>query len=450
MILSKKSYNFLKKDISIKNHLSSKENIRSDRNNDPTRQIAFDTVCQIFDWKHLPLETALKNALPVDVDQRDKAAAYRLIVCILRKKGTLEALVEPFLKRSPPQQVLWIILLGVAQILFLETPIHAAIYTSVELARHNGFAKFTGLVNAVLRRISENGPSILKDLDQNRLNIPAWLWKSWNQAGFNPRQLATLLDSEPPLDMHFKTNATVPEGGVQLMNNHWRYSCHVKVEQLDGYQEGQFWIQDIAASLPAYLLNVKENEKVADLCAAPGGKTAQLIQAGGNVVAVEKKSIRLKRLKENLNRLQMDAVLVLGDAGSLNYQNEFDAILLDAPCSATGIFRRHPDVLHLKKENEIQSLVKIQRKLIGAAISYLKKGGRLVYSVCSLQRSEAEEQAEFFRNLPGVRALPFTQKEIPFLTEALTEEGWIRTLPSMWQEKGGMDGFFIARFVKED
>lgn len=440
----------MKKDTLNKNYLSGKKTIQPTKKNDPTRQIAFETLCQIFDRKHLSLENALKNVDSVEVEQRDKAAAYRLTVCVLRKKGTLEALVEPFFKRPPPQQVLWIILLGAAQILFLETPLHAAIYTSVELARHNGFAKFTGLVNAVLRRVADNGQKMLEELDQNRLDLPAWLWKSWNQAGFNPRQLATLLNEEPPLDVHFKIEAKVPEGGIQLTDHQWRYSGHVKVEQLDGYQEGQFWIQDFAASLPAYLLNVQKNEKVADLCAAPGGKTAQLIQTGGKIVAVEKKSIRLKRLKENLDRLQMDAELIRGDAGNLDYQNEFDAILLDAPCSATGIFRRHPDVLHVKKESEIQNLVRIQQELIKATIRYLKKGGRLIYSVCSLQRAEAEEQVEFIKKLPGVRELPFIQKEIPFLTEALTKEGWVRTLPSMWSEKGGMDGFFIARFMKED
>lgn len=413
------------------------------------RQVAFLVVCQILEWPFVPLETALQNALPEDIEQRDRAAAYRLVVCFLRQKGTLTALIEPFLKRSPPERVLWIIMLGATQILFLDTPPHAAIHTTVELARQNDFPKFTGLVNAILRRLSEKGQTLLSELDQARLNIPVWLWQEWSDAKFEPRQLAQVLNEEPPLDIHLKSNAIIPEGGEKLIDGHWRYVKGTKVENLEGYQEGHFWVQDFSSSLPALLLKVQEGEKIADLCAAPGGKTAQLIQAGGKVVAIEKKAKRLERLRENLKRLQMEAELVLGDAADLSYQEEFDAILLDAPCSATGIFRRHPDVLHLKAEKEIKTLIPIQRKLIQAALTYLKQGGRLIYSVCSLQRIEAEEQAAFIMSLPGVKPMPFQPDEIPFLPQALTPEGWVRTLPFMWAERGGMDGFFIARFVKE-
>ncbi len=448
-LLIKRNYNFEK--IKLNNQPPFKKNlVQKTTYKDYTRQIAFDAICQLFEWKQFSLEAAIQQVLPSNVEQRDKAAAYRLIVCFLRKKGTLEALVESFLKRSPPQKILWIIGLGAAQILFLNTSLHAAINTSVELARHNGFVKFTGLVNAVLRRISDQGQIMLDKLDQNRLDIPVWLWKVWSKAGFDPCRLAEMLNKEPPLDIHFKKDFTVHQDGKKLIDNHWRFPCHVKVDQIEGYQKGCFWVQDIAASLPALLLNVQKNEKVADLCAAPGGKTAQLIETGAKVVAVEKKESRLKRLKGNLDRLNMQAELVLGDAGNLPYKDEFDAILLDAPCSATGIYRRHPDVLRLKRESDVQNLIVLQQKLIKATITYLKKGGRFIYSVCSLHPAEAEEQMSYIQTLSGVRPLFFTQEEIAFLPQALTREGWIRTLPFMWYDKGGMDGFFIARFVKEN
>ncbi|EUK19315.1 RsmB/NOP family class I SAM-dependent RNA methyltransferase [Commensalibacter papalotli (ex Servin-Garciduenas et al. 2014)] len=414
---------------------------------DDTRQIAFEAISQVLE-KNRSLDVVLDQLLSRHADARDKAAAYRLIVCCLRQKGVLEAIIEPLLRRAPPQKVLWILLLGVAQIIFLETPRHAAINTTVNLTRKNGFSGFTGLVNAVLRKVADKGQESLEGLDQERLNLPTWLWQEWDKAGFNPRKLAQCLSYEVPLDLSVKAGITPPEGGTFLCADSYRYPVGTKVNTLPGFNDGQFWVQDVAASLPAFLLRVQNGEKVADLCAAPGGKTAQLIIAGGQVVAVEKDPKRIKRLKENLDRLQLQAKIVQSDAAQLNYKAEFDAILLDAPCSATGIFRRHPDVLHIKKSKEVGALVKIQRELIEAALQYLKPGGRLMYSVCSLQAQEAEEQARYIATLPGVTAQPFTSEDIPFLPESLTEEGWIRTLPFMWSEKGGLDGFFVARFKK--
>lgn len=415
---------------------------------DDTRQIAFDALCLVLE-KNRSLDAVLDQLLSRHADTRDKAAAYRLIVCCLRQKGVLEAVIEPLLRRAPPQRVLWILLLGAAQIIFLETPRHAAINTTVNLTRKNGFPGFTGLVNAVLRKIADQGQECLEGLDQERLNLPAWLWQEWEKAKFNPRKLAQCLSYEVTLDLSVKPDVTAPEGGEFLCAESYRYPVGTKVNALPGFDEGQFWVQDVAASLPALLLNVQQKEKVADLCAAPGGKTAQLIMAGGQVVAVEKDSKRIKRLKENLKRLQLQAKIVQSDAAQLEYINEFDAILLDAPCSATGIFRRHPDVLHIKKAKEVANLVKVQRELIQAALRYLKPGGRLMYSVCSLQSQEAEEQAKYMMGLPDLMPQLFTAEDIPFLPEAVTKEGWIRTLPFMWSDKGGVDGFFMARFIKK-
>lgn len=415
---------------------------------DDTRQIAFEAICQVLE-KNRSLDAVLDQLLSRHADSRDKAAAYRLIVCCLRQKGVLETIIEPLLRRAPPQRVLWILLLGVAQIIFLETPRHAAINTTVNLTRKNGFSGFTGLVNAVLRKIADQGPACLEGLDQERLNLPSWLWQEWDKAGFNPRKLAQCLSHEVPLDLSVKPDISPPEGGAFLCADSYRYPVGTKVNMLPGFEEGQFWVQDVAASFPASLLRVQKGEKVADLCAAPGGKTAQLIIAGGDVIAVEKDPKRIKRLRENLDRLQLRAKIVQSDAAKLEYKEEFDAVLLDAPCSATGIFRRHPDVLHIKKAKEVTALVKVQRELIQAALRYLKPGGRLIYSVCSLQSQEAEDQARYITSLPNIIAQPFTAEDIPFLPESLTKEGWIRTLPFMWSDKGGLDGFFVAKFMKQ-
>ncbi|MDI2091561.1 RsmB/NOP family class I SAM-dependent RNA methyltransferase [Commensalibacter oyaizuii] len=414
---------------------------------DDTRQIAFEAVCQVLE-RNRSLDVVLDSLMTRHADERDKAAAYRLIICVLRQKGTLEAIIEPLLRRAPPQRVLWILLLGVAQIIFLDTPKHAALNTTVNLTRKNGLAGFTGLVNAVLRKVVDKGQTCLEELDQDRLNLPSWLWQEWKQAGFDPRKLAQCLAYEVPLDLSIKLGVSPPVGGERLLEGSYRYPVGTKVSSLSGFEEGNFWVQDVAASLPALLLNVQKGEKIADLCAAPGGKTAQLIVAGGQVTAVEKDPKRILRLQENLKRLQLNAEIIQKDASKLAYEEIFDAILLDAPCSATGIFRRHPDVLHIKKSKDINALVSIQRQLIQAALTYLKVGGRLIYSVCSLQIREAEEQAKYIASLPGVKSLPFTTEDVSFLPESLTKEGWVRTLPYMLQDKGGLDGFFIARFQK--
>lgn len=414
---------------------------------DDTRQIAFEAICQVMESSR-SLDIAFETPLARQANIRDRSAAYRLANCVLRNKGSLDAVIEPFLQKSPPLQLKWILLLGSAQILFLDTPHHAAVDTSVNLARNNNLARFTGVVNAVLHKIIRQQPQILEGIDRARLNLPNWLWQSWSKAGFEPRKIAACFDVEAPLDLTLRLGSMAPEGGVKLPNGSWRYPASTKVTTLQGFNEGQFWVQDFAATLPALLLNVQPNEKIADLCAAPGGKTAQLIQTGGKVTAVEKEEKRLRVLNNNLDRLHLSADIVHADATKLEYRDYFDAILLDAPCSATGILRRHPDVLYLKKPKNIMTLVKMQRNLIHSVLLYLKPGGRFIYSVCSLQCEEAEEQAKWIESLPGVKGMPFEKEEISFLPQALTKEGYIRTLPYFWLDQGGMDGFFMARFCR--
>ena len=411
---------------------------------DPTRAIAFDVLVAVTERRR-PLEEALDQADSSGlVPLRDRAAAHRLAATVLRRMGTLDAVLEPFLAKAPPSRVRLALLIGAAQLLILETPPHAAVGTVVSLVRERGLAPFAGLVNAVLRRVATAGAGGLEGLDAPRLDVPAWLWSSW---GSNARQIAEALVAEAPLDLTMANGAAVPEGGALLPTGSVRFPAGTRVADLAGYADGAFWVQDAAAALPAMLLRAAAGEHVADLCAAPGGKTAQLASTGARVLAVERDGQRLTRLRQNLARLRLEADAIEADAATWAPPQKLDAILLDAPCSATGTARRHPDVLRLKRQSDVASLVEGQDRLIEAAARMLRPGGRLVYAVCSLQPEEGEQRAQAASRF-GLEPSPFGLDELAALPEARSPEGWLRTHPGMWPELGGMDGFFAARFIR--
>ena len=417
---------------------------------DPTRDIAFDILVSVLDRRR-SLEDALDGA-PASVPARDRAAAHRLAATVLRRLGTLDAVLEPLLKRAPPPPVRLVLLLGAAQLLFLQTPAHAAVGTVVDLARRRRLAPFAGLVNAVLRRVADAGEGALAGLDQARLDVPAWLWTSW---GRGARRIAEAIRQEAPLDLTLRKGASTPEGGILLPNGTVRLPAGTRVAELPGYEEGAFWVQDAAASLPARLLAPQPGERIADLCAAPGGKTAQLAAAGADVTALDRDGGRLARLRLNLQRLSLPATVIEADATEWWPDELFDAVLLDAPCSATGTVRRHPDVLRSRRPSDLVPLQQAQDRLIAAASAMLRPGGRLIYAVCSMQREEGEARidAALVSGLlsgrdSGLRLDPFSEAELMMLPEARTSQGFLRTHPGLWAEHGGMDGFFAARLVK--
>lgn len=403
---------------------------------DSTREAAFALLTAVLDH-HRPLEEAL-DALPA-MDARDHAAGHRLAAAVLRRMGTLDAALEPHLRRAPPFAVRHILRLGAAGLLLLDTPPHAAVGTAVELARHHRLAPFAGLINAVLRRVADAGPAALEGLDSPRLDTPAWLWTAWGPAA---RAIAEALESPAPLDITLRPGAPPPPGGTALPTDSWRYPAGTRVRDLAGFEEGAFWVQDAAAALPARLLQVRPGERVADLCAAPGGKAAQLAAAGAELVAVEREPARMERLRENFARLKLSATFVTADATDWHPEGLFDAVLLDAPCSATGTARRHPDVLHLKRPRDLGPLVATQAHLLEAAAALLRPGGRLVYAVCSLQPEERHATG------PGLLPDPIRPEEVPGLESALTPQGTLVTTPALWPERGGLDGFFVARMVR--
>ena len=396
---------------------------------DPTRLAAFDLLVAVLD-KRRTLDEALAS-LPA-MEPRDKAAGHRLAAAVLRRAGTLDAVLEPFLRKAPPDPVRHILRIGAAALLLLETPAHAAVATAVDLARARGLSPFTGLINAVLRKLT---PAALEGLDSPRLDTPPWLWASW---GRDARAIAEAHQLEAALDLTLKPGAEPPPGGERLPTGSWRYPPGTRVAELPGFAEGDFWVQDAAAALPALLLAPQPGERIADLCAAPGGKTAQLSAAGATVFAIEQSATRLPRLRENLARLNLPATILQVDATTWQPDAPLDAVLLDAPCSATGTIRRHPEVAHLRRPRDVAAMAEQQARLLAAAVAMLRPGGRLIYAVCSLQPEEGPAQFAAALATLALSPAPFEPGVLP-----LTPEGWLRTTPAQ-----GTDGFFVARALR--
>ena len=410
---------------------------------DPTRESAFDLLTAVLE-RNRPLEEAL-DGLPA-LESRDRSAAHRLAAAVLRRMGTLDAVLEPFLRKEPPDPVRSVLRIGAAGLLLLETPVHAAVGTAVSLAKRRGLTPFAGLINAVLRKVAEAGPAALDDLDSPRLDTPAWLWTAWGQAA---RAIATAHQNEAPLDVTLKPGEPAPDGGTLLPTGSVRFPAGTRVADIAGFETGAWWVQDAAAALPVRLLAARPGERIADLCAAPGGKTAQLVAAGAAVTAIERDPRRMDRLAANLQRWGLHADVVNADATVWTPPSLFDAVLLDAPCSATGTIRRHPDVARVKRPRDVQTVTVAQDALLYAAAAMLRPGGRLIYAVCSLQYEEGAPRIAAAVARGRLRHDPFRADELAALPEGLTKDGFLRTNPGFWRDRGGMDGFFAARMIKD-
>jgi 16S rRNA (cytosine967-C5)-methyltransferase len=338
--------------------------------------------------------------------------------------------------------------------LFLRTPPHAAVATSVDLAHHRGLLSHKGLVNAVLRRLSVEGVGRVERQDAPRLNTPDWLWHSWSRAYGEgvARAIASAHLKEAPLDVTVRADDEAWCEKLQAMKlptGSLRRAAGGSVVSLPGYAEGAWWIQDAAASLPARLLDGIAGRQVVDLCAAPGGKTAQLVNAGAHVTAIDRSTRRLDRLVTNLHRLGLSVSAIAADALTWRPNHPVDAVLLDAPCTATGAIRRHPDVPHLKQPEDVARLAVVQENLLRAAVDMLRPGGTLVYCTCSLEPEEGSERVEaLLRSGAPVARRPLDPAEINTPPEWVTGEGDLRTLPCHLAEYDGVDGFYSARLTK--
>jgi 16S rRNA (cytosine967-C5)-methyltransferase len=394
--------------------------------------------------------------------ERDRALTRALAATVLRRLGTLRYLVSLFLERGPPAQAPFVetaLLIGAAQILFLQIPDHAAVDLSVRLVRADREAMhFAGLVNAVLRRLAREGAERLAALDPIVLDTPDWLLARWIETYGEPtaRAIATANSHEPALDLTVKSD---PEtwaarlSGRVMPTRTVRAIAHGTVTALPGFAEGAWWVQDAAAALPVRPFGDLAGRRVADLCAAPGGKTAQLAAAGAHVIAVDRSQARLNRVRENLARLSLTADLICADVATWTTEQKFDAVLLDAPCSSTGTIRRHPDVPWLKRAADIAALSRVQGQLIERALALTKSGGTLIYCTCSLEPEENEHiVAAVLSGNGGVRRVPIKAGEIFGMTEFISKDGDLRTLPCHLPDPdsrlAGLDGFYAARLEK--
>jgi 16S rRNA (cytosine967-C5)-methyltransferase len=353
------------------------------------------------------------------------------------------------------------LLIGAAQILWMDVPDHAAVDLSVRLVQSDRrAAKYAGLVNAVLRRCAREGQPLIDEVKSQTLDVPPWLLSRWiaHYGESAAREIAVALSYEPSLDITVKADAEQWASrlhGEMLPTGTVRTLLQGSVTMLPGFAEGQWWVQDAAAALPARLFGDVAGKSILDLCAAPGGKTAQLAQLGARVTAVDRSPGRMARLRENFARLSLQVETVVTDAAEWQGANSggFDGILVDAPCSSTGTIRRHPDVAWLRQEADIAPLVGLQKRLLQKAVTLLKSGGTLVYCTCSLEPEEGEAAiSALLATEPAVRRAPIEPSEVAGLTEILNAEGDLRTLPSHLphqdQRLGGLDGFYAARLVK--
>lgn len=385
----------------------------------------------------------------------DKAFAQLLVKTTMRRLNQIDDLLRHFVDRAPSPRIVHTLRLGVAQLIWLDTPPHAAVHSAVEMTKQLRMEKFSGLVNAVLKRVVKEGPAIIEKQDAARLNTPDWLWNIWASAygEENTRKIAEMHLSEPPLDITVKSD---PEhwakelGGVVLPTGSVRLREARGLTQMPGFAEGRWWVQDMAATLPARLLGDVREKRVIDLCAAPGGKTAQLASAGAIVSAVDRSKDRIAMLKTNVHRLKLQADYVITDASKWLPSFAPDAILLDAPCSATGTLRRHPDVAWHRSPEDIARLTETQRTMLDHALGMLSIGGTLVYSVCSLQPEEGEKQIDaLLKQRKDVQLVPVLPATLGGLAQCITARGEVRTLPCHLPELGGMDGFYAAVLTKK-
>lgn len=442
-------------------------NAVSDKPGLPARQAATRLLAAIID-RHTSLDGLLDpvngNRAFRDLSQADQALVRALLQATLRHLPLIEAFIGRLVEKPLPdgaRNLAHILHIAATQILYLDTPDHAAVDIAVEQARRDPRSRrFTSLVNAVLRRMAREKTRVLPELDATIVNAPLWFAERL-QAAYGDRTTAILKahGTEPAIDFTVKSD---PQswaerlGGVVLPTGSVRVAqIDRPITQLPGFSEGQWWVQDAAASIPARLLGAVENRRVADLCAAPGGKTAQLAAAGAAVTAVDLSQNRLKRLMENMDRLQLHVDIRQADILTWQVETPFDGILLDAPCSSTGTVRRHPDIPWTKSPDDIEKLADLQERMLMKAVTLVKPGGRIVFSNCSLDPREGEEvTTRVLDALPQLARHPVDPKVLPGLEQAITADGEIRTTPAMLPDDNprlaGLDGFFASVLVLAD
>jgi 16S rRNA (cytosine967-C5)-methyltransferase len=430
----------------------------------PARRVAADLLDGVLRRRRALDELLAGAQMPAEfasLPERDRALARQIVGTALRRLGSLRSVLDQCLDHGSPREaprVETALLVGATQLLFLDVPDHAAVDLAVRLAQSDRrAARYDRLVNAVLRRIARGGADMLAGADALALDTPGWLMARWTRhyGAETARAIALANRSEPPLDLTVKADpeawatrleaTLLPTGSLRLIPSG-------PISQLPGYDEGAWWVQDAAAALPVRLFGDVAGQAIADLCAAPGGKTAQLASLGALVTAVDRSPTRLERLRENLARLSLNAEIVMEDASAWQGRS-FDGVLIDAPCSSTGTIRRHPDIAWLKQEGDLAGLANLQARLLRQAISLTKPGGTIVFCTCSLEPEEGEALiARLLADETGLRCVPIEPAEVAGHQELINPAGELRTLPCHFPASeprlGGLDGFYAVRLVR--
>ena len=421
-----------------------------------TRKKAIEILVKILE-NNKPLDNAFEESTKKSshfskLINEDKSFCRLLISTTLRNLISIDYLLTKFLSKplnKTPFKVLMILRINVAQSFFLKTPDHAVVNTAVELCGK----KWKGLVNGVSREILRNKDKAKKYLNESD-KVPNWLLRRWKRDwGKNYDEIVTgHLNLNPPIDLYVKNNTNYwarKLNGKKLGNNSIRLFTPGLISNLEGYEQGEWWIQDYSSQIPVSLLEIQNNDDVLDLCAAPGGKTAQLISLGAKVTSIDNNKKRLFRLEQNLKRLGYKAIIKNKDIRNFSTKKTWSKIILDAPCSSTGTLRKNPEIMHQKKESDIVSLSKLQSNLLDTAWDLLKEGGTLLYCTCSLEKEEGEHQVEnFIKRKKNSLLDKINNNEIDKKLSVSSQKKWLRIFPNSLNYEGGNDGFFIARIKK--
>ena len=405
------------------------------------------------------IEGAL-DSLSHKINMSDRGFIRHLVTTTIRRLGQLDKIINHMTKTklgNTQMAVRHVLRLGITQLLFMEVPAYAAVDSSVGMIETKLSKKLQYLknpVNAILRNVDRDREQLLKKFGNTRLNFPKWLLKSWDARFGNAivKEMIAVCLEEAPLDITIKPQLKSEDWanslqGKVVRENTVRLEKSGKINDLAGYHEGEWWVQDITATLPASLLGAKEDDTLWDLCAAPGGKTAQSAAKGIAVTAVDMSHKRLKRLEENMKRLNLNVDVITSDVLNFKPSVKADYILLDAPCSSTGTVRRHPEILHSRQPQEVKELVNLQSEMLDHVSSIMKKGSILVYSVCSMEQEEGPDQINaLLQRDRSLKRKEILKEELVGLEQAILETGDVQTLTHFIE--GGMDGFFIARLEK--
>ena len=397
-------------------------------------------------------QKATKNQNSMKLSNKDKAFIYLLSSSVLRYLTQIDSTIDHLLKepiKKLPSNPKMALRIGVAQIFILETPTHAAVNTSVDSAT----VKWRALVNAVMRNVAREEEKY-KNIFNDSPKVPKWLLDRWKKNWPNDylNFIECIQDIHPHIDIAVKSNISKwqIELNAELMpNNVLRLRETGLIADKKGYDEGEWWVQDYSSQLPVKCLNIKENDEILDLCAAPGGKTAQMISLGATVHSIDLNKTRIKRFKENMERLKLNGVIENVDILTYETERKWNKILLDVPCSSTGTIRKNPDILYSKNEKSVSNLIDLQKKLLEKSWSLLSKGGQLIYCNCSLEKEEGEVQImKFLQKHKDCKIDKISSDLIDDIEYSVTDEGWLRILPNGKESVKNRDGFFIASLKK--